>query len=168
MTPTARLSSSIRQEPLPAGVGVLRLEARQLPLKSQHHQRDVLRHPLSLQRIDRADDGHMRRQVRRRQQLVDAGPGARDEFEPREPRRDPRRELEGEQRLDVAGRRGAGIRVDSLLGGEHRQRGALVLDERRGGEDENGHGEASATAVAANGRREPPLLYTLDTLFAAP
>ena len=121
-------------------------------MEPQHHQRDVLRHPLTLQRIDRADDRHMRWQVGCGQQLVDAGTGARDESEPREPRRDPRRELEGEQGFDIAGWRSAGIGVDSLLGGECGQRGALVLDERRSGEDENGQGRR-ATAVAAKNRR---------------
>ena len=105
----------LRQEPLPLGARVLRLESRQLAMEPQRHQRDVLRHPLSLQRIDGADDGQMRRNVRRGEEVVDAGSGAGDELERRKSRRDARGELEGEQRLDVSGRGSAGIGVNTLL-----------------------------------------------------
>ncbi len=59
----------------------------------------------------------------------------------------PRRELEREQRLDLAGRRGRRIGVDALVRRERGERRALVLDERRGVEDENGHGEETALAA---------------------
>jgi hypothetical protein len=83
---------------------VQRLEARQLAVEAQRHQRHVLRHSLSLHRIECAHDRQMRRNVAIREQLIDACPGAGDELERREPPRNARRKLEREQRFDV-GRR---------------------------------------------------------------
>ena len=71
-------------------------------------------------------------------------------------------ELEREQRLDVVGRSGVRVRVDPLVRCEQRERGALLLDERRCVENENGQGGEGRSGEG------PPLLYTLDTLFAPP
>ena len=110
---------------------MLRLEPRQVAMEAQDHQRDVLGHPLPLHRVDRADDGNMGRQVGRGEQIVGAGAGAGDESERGKARRDSRRELEREQRLDVAGRRDGGVGMDALPGREQRKRSRAVARRTR-------------------------------------
>ena len=109
-------------------------------MEPQHHQRDVLRHPLALQRIDGTHDGEIRRNVRRGEEIVDPGAGAGDELERRKPRRDACSELEREHRFDFAGRGSVRIRVNPLIRRKQRKRRALLLDERRRVENENGQG----------------------------
>ena len=70
---------------------MLRLEPRQVAMEAQHDQRDVLRHPASLEGIDGAHDRKVRGDIRGRQQVVGARPGAGDEPQRGKPRSDSRR-----------------------------------------------------------------------------
>ena len=123
----------------PARVALLRLEARQLAIVAQCHQRDVLRHAHALTRIDGAHDRHVRGEIGRREHLVHAGARTGDEPQRREARSDTGSETKREDRFDLVCRRGRGIGEDHFRGGERAQRGKLPFDERRGRQNENGH-----------------------------
>ena len=132
-----------RREASPFCPSMLRFEPRQVPQMSQHHERDVLRHTPPLQWIDCANDGHVRRNVAGRQQLVCARTRARDQAQIRKSRRDACREAEGDDGLDSVGGRGVRVGVEALVGRQSAQRRELVLHEARSGEEEDRHGRAA-------------------------
>ena len=114
ITPTANSALRGGRRAVPARLALLRLEARQLAIVAQRHQRDVLRHAHALQRIDGAHDRHVRGEIGRGEHLVDAGARAGDEPQRGKARGDARRDPERENRLDLVRRRGRGIGEDRL------------------------------------------------------
>ena len=144
MTPTGKSVSNAGGGRLQRALTLLRFESWKFAEVPQRHQCDVLRHARALLRIDCTHNRHVRRQVRRREQIIGARSSACDETQRREARCDTRRQPKREDGFDLIGRSRRRIGIDPLVGRGGAQCSELPFDERGRRQHENGHGKSSA------------------------